>query len=71
MIFELILDLFIVGSLLFFSIQDFVQREFFWAVVWMLVTVAYIMKTIINFKYNKKEYDKEERRNEEKGSFKN
>lgn len=54
MIFELILDLFIVGSLLFFSIQDFVQMEFFWGVVWMLVTVAYIVKTVITFKYNKK-----------------
>lgn len=59
MIFELILDLFIVGSLLFFSIQDFVQMEIFWGIVWMLVTVAYIMKTIVTFKYNKKEYDRE------------
>ncbi len=62
MIFELILDLFIVGSLLFFSIQDFVQREFFWGVVWMLVTAAYIMKTVVTFKYNKKEYDRERKR---------
>lgn len=62
MIFELILDLFIVGSLLFFSIQDFVQMEFFWGVVWMLVTAAYIMKTVVTFKYNKKEYDRERKR---------
>lgn len=62
MIFELILDLFIVEFLLFFSIQDFVQREFCWGVIWMLVTVTYIMKAVVAFKYDKKEYDRERKR---------
>ena len=66
MIFELILDLLIVGFLLFFSIQDFMQKEICWGVAWILVAVNYIMKTVVNFKYNKKEYDREKRRNEEK-----
>lgn len=63
MIFEqLILDLLIVGSLLFFSIRDFVQRGIFWGVVWMLTSVIYIMKTVVTFKYNKKKYDRERKR---------